>query len=324
MKSVGLIFKFLQFGFLATLTLKSFAQNKPPKSEQTIIQALSQKDIDGLLINVDGYMVINSTTNCINYWVKGKWFELCGTCLPKPSIPKVETYDIEFNDLTVNFRNDTLSEGEYNVVLILPDTIKVKSRYPQFNVTDIKEGTHQLWIYRENPCGMSTPTKVADFEITHKNYCGLEKFIEVNGKKINIASLGSNCWMVEDWQDSKFKFNDKNAVFTTSDKVQLYKLSSLIAQSDKICPQNWRLPTEQEAQSLISELNEKEIKVEKFNSNKSGAYSKKEGLIASGAASVYALDSKGKVLVLNINGGLITETDASTTYVSVRCVKATD
>jgi len=49
---------------------------------------MTSQQRDAILNPVTGLQIFNITTNCVNYWDGGAWFELCGNCTPPaPSAP---------------------------------------------------------------------------------------------------------------------------------------------------------------------------------------------------------------------------------------------
>jgi hypothetical protein len=53
-------------------------------SFMTGVKSFSQAEID-VMTPYNGLTVINTTTNCVNYYVINNWFEACGTCTPQPT-----------------------------------------------------------------------------------------------------------------------------------------------------------------------------------------------------------------------------------------------
>ncbi len=64
------------------------------------IISYTQAGID-TLVTYDGLTVHNATTNCINYYSMGNWFENCGICTPMPS-QAMAGYDTAFYDETLS------------------------------------------------------------------------------------------------------------------------------------------------------------------------------------------------------------------------------
>ncbi len=53
-------------------------------SFMTGVKSYTQTEIDALT-TYNGLTVINTTTNCVNYYTLNNWFEACGTCIPQPT-----------------------------------------------------------------------------------------------------------------------------------------------------------------------------------------------------------------------------------------------
>ncbi len=65
----------------------------------TGVKSYTQAEIDAMT-PYNGLTVINTTTNCVNYYILNNWYEACGTCTPQPTQANAGD-DQSFTDNTV-------------------------------------------------------------------------------------------------------------------------------------------------------------------------------------------------------------------------------
>ncbi|MCS6978709.1 MAG: fibrobacter succinogenes major paralogous domain-containing protein [Flavobacteriales bacterium] len=236
-----ILFSFLLFG--CHLQSISFCQNilHPAKDHKETPQILSQADIEAIEKPADGYWVFNSTTGCLNYYLKGHWHELCGTCLPRPGIVK---------------KMNVADRGKYYV--LFPETdgkcekilIKTQDTSLEFSGNrgdsiilqasrPIPSETLDVQIYCITSCGEGEP-----FTLKLKNRFPL-KFSPVRKDSttgIIYRQVGALRWMAQDWTASE---GVQRPLPTRPDIVTLKA-------GQNPCPPSWRLPSEKEWYALLA------------------------------------------------------------------------
>jgi len=128
----------------------------------TGVKSYTQAEIDALS-PYNGLTVINSTTNCINYYSMNNWYEACGTCFPQPT--------------QANAGNDTIVDGStLNLYANMPDAgdgqwtilsgeggVLADPSDPQTEFSGIFWNTYKLLWEISNPCGTSIDTVSVTF-----------------------------------------------------------------------------------------------------------------------------------------------------------------
>jgi uncharacterized protein (TIGR02145 family) len=217
----------------------------------------------------DGYTVFNTTTGCINYYFDSNWFEICGTCIPKYSKPKISRIsslaygnEIELADsfryLAVLFPDSELVTAFGKTIIVnAPKHFDGKKKYP-------------LKIYNlSDPC---------------KNRPILDTFVtfpsnvvrQTSNSSVKTVSTGSHLWLsepsVEYVNDEKvcIKLNGKVYYnWRSLNKDPFSESKSAPYYSKNVCPSGYRIPSVNDVETLI-EYNKQETVFEKFELGKSG------------------------------------------------------
>lgn len=205
------------------------------------IRILEQVKIDSLSLPSEGTIILNSTTGCLNYYLKGHWHELCGSCLPRPGIVK----KMNVADRGKYYVLFPETEGKCEKILIKTqdaslefsgnwgDSIILQASRP------IPSETLDVHIYCITSCGEGEP-----FTLRLKNRFPL-KFSPVrkdSSTGIIYRQVGGLRWMAQDWTPSE---GVQRPLHTRPDIVTLKA-------GQNPCPPSWHLPSDKEWHALLA------------------------------------------------------------------------
>ena len=282
------------------------------------IEMKSQLEIDQIAKPSEGFIVLNSDTKCLNYFIGGTWFELCGNCLPKPEMPVVvniqyalKAWIIEVkktnNDIIAICNKDTIVSTNGKIIIIEKETEKINS----------------ILLVSKNQCGFSLPTNV-DLSNNISYQLFTDKVIDEKTKaSYNYIKIENLLWLTEDIKKS---IDAKNTVNQNGFLYQNY----LAAQN--ACPIGWRLPTKLEAEKLsnyfipVDSIFSKQLSVTQFKIPYTGIIDPSNKQLYGSSMNHYfwtsTVSSSNKNYFLNIgkSGFIVMDAD-KTSLMSVRCVK---
>lgn len=193
---------------------------------------LSQEQIDQFAIPAEGYVVLNRTTNCINYYLNNTWFEQCGNCLPHTAPYFIDSIVQRNSFIEIYFRkneNDTLhlqiGNDTYNVFASKsPQKVRIAS-----NTDSIK-----VVLSVSNKCYRNQQQKV--YAIALKKIATAAPYnLPIEGNTIEVRGVNNSIWFCSDW---------------TASNLPLAKLP-FVSYADKMCPTGWKLPTKNDWENLL-------------------------------------------------------------------------
>jgi hypothetical protein len=278
------------------------------------LNVMNQSQIDSLNA-FDGVTVINSSSGCLNYFVNGSWFELCGKCIPELSLPKIDSIFQLKNELFIFFTANTTNElsiGLSNHIFVRQDSSPVKLKIP-VNTDNMK-----IFISVKGVCGKRDSllsVNVKPFVVSK-----LESF-EFGAQKILTRKIGNTRWLCEDYINPSIKPPLKNNATLTNPYI-----------NEKICPNDWALPTKDDWDNVLSIYTKfEEIFDKPTDENRSlglvkkGVYSVLEKKIYGETAAYYWTNdnkdgNQGLVSITN-EGMIFVFESAKKALMQVRCVK---
>lgn len=214
------------------LPICTFAQLNIQLPSNNALPLLSQEEINQIAIPAEGFVVLNKSTNCINYYLNGTWFEQCGNCLPHTAPYFIDSIVQKNSFIEIHFRkseNDTLHLQVAN------------ERYSLFATKSpqrvrITSGTDTIKVVStvSNKCYRNTQQK--NYAIAVKKIATAAPYnLQIADKTIEVRRLNNNTWLCADWTESSLP----------SAKLPL------ISYSEKMCPAGWKLPTKNDWENLL-------------------------------------------------------------------------
>lgn len=275
----------------------------------------SQAEIDSMIMVADGYTVFNTTTNCINYHLNQRWYALCGECIPKPQVPKIDSITSKGSKIFIFYQKDKWDSIEAYVG---------KKRYVSTQSPLIVQVQEQIQnpayvkLRTTNQCGYKDTT----VQISVDGIATFSPILteEIEGKKIRYRKYGDCKWMVEDY------ITDKPAIPKAP-----YWVSMENAKNP--CPKGWVVPTEKDwikllenfegnYTALFEEPTDENISL---GLNKYGFYiTQEKKVLGQGTASYWVGEKKGnkqKLINITENGHLVPEEDTKLFMIPLRCIQ---
>lgn len=275
----------------------------------------SQAEIDSMLIVADGYTVFNTTTNCVNYHLNGKWFALCGECIPKPQIPKIDSITTKGSKIFIFYQ-----KGKWDSI----EAYIGKKRYVS------TQNPLTLYIYEQiqNPVHVKMRTinqcgyKDSTIQISVEGIATFSPILteEIEGKKIRYRKYGDCKWMIDDYIPEK-PYISKAPFWISMEK------------NTNPCPKGWIVPTEKDWKKLLENFEGNHIALFEnptdentaLGLKKQGIYGNNEkNIIVPNVASYWVGEKKGnkqKLINITENGYLIPEEDPKLFMLPLRCIQ---
>jgi len=159
---------------------------------------------DSIVLPVQGLIIYNTTTNCLNYFNGSAWMELCGDCIPLPTTANAGVDQLNINGVTTTLAGNvpTSGTGVWSIIAGTGGSISDPSD-PVSSFTGLAGNSYTLSWAITTPCSTSYDTVNVSFSsvITPLGACPSgKKFLFVGGKDnlggntgTSIVQLSSNC-----------------------------------------------------------------------------------------------------------------------------------
>ena len=241
---------------------------------------LTSAEIKKLFLVNNGYVVLNSTTGCINYFFNSYWYELCGNCIPafdKPSIVSVQQFS-SGNEILLK---DT---AKYLAVLF-PDSISISTEGKKvFIKKPLNFDEKKKYVLRiSNMNDRCDNRPILDTAI---HFTSGEVTTSVKDKRNNYSfstvSAGAHFWLAEpvvtNVKDETVCIKTTSGFYynwTALNKDPLKPTAMKVLYSANVCPSGFRIPAAKDVEELV-EYNQKENVTDKFKLAKAGFVVPKE------------------------------------------------
>ncbi len=284
-------------------------------SDNKSIPMKTQAQIDSMQIAGEGYIVLNVTTGCFNYYINQKWHELCGECLPQPKIPKIDSIISKNSKVFIYFQ-----------------PIKMDSLKAQLGKSRAVSQQSPLVLYLKEQTQNPAPLQLSAYTlcgskdtIIEVNISSSAKFSpilteEVDGKKIRYRKYGNCKWMIDDYIVEKPAM-PKSPYWVSMENTK------------NPCPKGWIVPTEKDWLILLENfegnysalLDTPTDENLSLGLNKYGFYILQEKkVLGEGTASYWVGEKKGnkhKLINITDNGYIVPEEDPKLFMIPLRCIQ---
>lgn len=243
--NLGFLFKYLLPTIFYSSSVFTQIILQPQLNSEHGTPILKQEEIDAIQSPAEGFWTFNASTGCINYYLNGRWHELCGHCVPRPGRITQIVVVLSGNDYILypkitgpckKIVFQLLSET-HEQDFRPGDSLRVASLLP------VPSDSLELLIYPLTECG-----KGEDFRLVLKNHFPL-KFGPIlldSLSGLHYRRIGSIDWMIEDYIPSS---SFRRPLTGRPDIVML-------KHTDNPCPTGWRLPSTQEWEILFKPFGE--------------------------------------------------------------------
>jgi uncharacterized protein (TIGR02145 family) len=274
---------------------------------------MTQSQIDSIQA-FEGVAVINSSSNCLNYFVNGNWFELCGNCIPELVLPKIDSIVQRSNELFVFYTANSINELSIrinNLNFVYPESSPVALKIP-VNTDDV-----QIHISVKGPCGQK------DSLITKKVQpviVGKTETLVIENKRVLTRKINNVRWLCEDYKSPSFKSILPKYPTLTNPFV-----------NKNICPVGWELPSKNDWINLLAVYSIKGEVFDKPTDNNNsiglirmGIYSIAEKKFYGEDAAYYwsngKQEGKQELVSITAEGSLFMFENAQKALTQVRCI----
>lgn len=216
------------------------------------LESFTNLEIDSMQNVQEGRMILNSTTQCINYFSQGRWFALCGNCLPETPMVKIDSAIFNKGRLVVYFDDKSagISQVDQFQINILPFNwsfitkssplvldIKLDSTYTNVSINGIgkcglgpESSLDSLLLFTAHPCmGQTLITDLRD------------------NKTYSLIELGNQCWM-----SGYLKYiPEGKSGYIKENKAVYYTWNNFSETENGYCPAGFHIPTKLEADYLL-------------------------------------------------------------------------
>lgn len=237
-----------------------------------------------------GMQILNSTTNCMNYFDGNNWFELCGAYIA--IIPLITTSPVtEITQTTAVCGGEVVQEGHTPVISrgIVWSTSEQPTIFNNEGMTS--EGTglgffisylnnlesetiYYARAYAENNQGVGYGEELTFSTLSSTAFvCGISSVYDFDGNVYNTVQIGTQCWLKENLKTTHYKNgvgieypadnntwnNNTTGAYTWYNKDiswkdyygALYNWYALL-NNNGLCPEGWHTPNYTEWSVLIN------------------------------------------------------------------------
>ncbi|MCS6895236.1 MAG: hypothetical protein NZZ60_03680 [Bacteroidia bacterium] len=265
----------------------------------------------------EGLIVLGEEDSCLYYLRRGRWFRVCGECLPIPLPPKIDSISVGLGDLLIFWSTSApLELGEEIEGLILPESLAFRSTLSPFYAELKVGGIHKVLLRRKGLCGYSSWVAKDSIEVP---YARCPAF-PLQGRTVATIGVGRTCWALEDWA------GEPRLAANRHKEGGLYFSNRRLAEIQAALPPGWRLPTQKECEVLLSVINQAKHRLDKLRFERKGAYVPEDRQwIGIGEVAIYLIgDAPDKALVVNPLGGLIAPLEGKEIHARVRLVRSAE
>jgi len=230
------------------------------------IFGLTTEERDAISNPGRGYVVYNLSKNCIEVYNGSYWFNLCDKDADK--LP-LSTFTIQKNNLTVEFTNTSQRANSYLWNFGNGTTSTLKNPI----ITYASGGSYTVSLEVTNEAGKNTSSQVVVVTPTSSP----NTVTDIDGNLYNTVTIGTQVWMKENLNVTKFKNGDvipnltdntawgnttspawcryNNNPSTTNEFKYGLLYNGFAAQDSRgVCPNGWKVPSVSDYNTLIMYL----------------------------------------------------------------------
>jgi uncharacterized protein (TIGR02145 family) len=307
-----------------------------PKELNTVLETFSNQGRDSLQNVSEGRMILNSSSNCINYYSAGRWFSLCGACLPEIPMVDVDSVLFKYGRLSLYF-NDKKAKDQnverFQIKIPSLNWIFITDHSPFTTEIALDTTLISIWLSGMGECGTGTAEKIDSVLVYSEHPCRGETNVldPRDNRSYELVELGNQCWI-----KGYLKFIPTTRMgYLNKTEAVFYEWEDFTIQQNNLCPAGYHIPQKKEADILADVLDNtynqytveqsydhrlEELKVEFI-----GGYDVKKDLFFTGTSDFFWVqDSKDKqeayLGLINAKGFVIASAPKKS-YMPVRCIK---
>jgi uncharacterized protein (TIGR02145 family) len=300
-------------------------------------EVLSEEQRDSLTNVIDGRTILNSTTNCINYYSNKNWYALCGDCLPETPPVKIDSVVFTNGNLSVYFDEKKARNEKINsfVIKLLPFNWNFSTDHSPFTV-DLKVDSilSTIVIAGIGKCGLGDDRLMDSVLVYSYHPCGNQKFVtdSRDGHLYELVEINNQCWI-----KGYLKYIPSSKTNYVKDKELIFYEWSKEFSLDQngMCPAGFHIPNKVEAdffsdlvddpynQFVTQEAYDKKLK--EFGVDYIGGYDGKKAKFFTGESDFFWVrefkDIQEAYLVLLTHKAAMITTVTKKSFMPIRCIK---
>ncbi|HNS18355.1 MAG TPA: FISUMP domain-containing protein [Bacteroidales bacterium] len=239
------------------------------------LPSMTTQQRDAIQNPVSGMTINNLTTNCLNYYVNERWYEICGNCTPLPTAANAGPDQLNLTDTTAILAGNVPVNGTGIWTVVSGNGGSIDDPLnPSSAVHGTAGTTYQLKWTISTPCGSSEDEVIIGFSAIQS--CQGIPVVNYAGQTYHTVQIGTQCWLKENlnvgsWINStvsgfqqanngiieKYCYNNLPENCNVYGGLYEWPEAMQYATSEGaqgICPDGWHIPTVQEWNDLITHL----------------------------------------------------------------------
>lgn len=235
------------FGLLIVI----FCGNNIRAQMPPTLPKMSNAERDSLTGMSEGFVLLNTSTGCLNYYYQNNWMEVCGQCTPNPQQPRIDSVLYENGIATIYF--SPFNPGcEYSIGNDQNDKVLKTNEMPAISRDFTANQLYRFRCQAKSRCGQSDWSNWSPaYSMRPVDYCrGETSYYDARTQKTyTLRSIGRACWMVEPLALDPAHKPDGQSIAVENQTA--YYTWEYATQRD-VCPDGWQLPSRAHVQHLIA------------------------------------------------------------------------
>jgi len=248
-----------------------FSDNSGFTSVANGIQIMSLEERDALVNPYPGMTILNSSTNCLNYYNGSAWFETCGDCQPWPDEANAGPDQTDIIGTTTTLQGNIPQTGNGLWTILSGEGGGfADDTNPNTLFSGIVGESYNLRWTISTGCGSNSDEVIISFS-EQTWVCGQDFTDPRDGQVYPTVQIGDQCWMAKNMNigimvTSTPTNNGTIEKFCNDDLTSncdvyggLYPWDEMmnyttIEAAQGICPTNWHIPTDAQWCALTTYL----------------------------------------------------------------------
>jgi uncharacterized protein (TIGR02145 family) len=223
-------------------------------TEKNVLLQLNNQQRDSIKYPEEGLMILNTETNCVNYFSQKKWYTLCGQCTPQPPVPVIDSVRQKGDRIWVYFNNSQTKADSFKVNILPMNWSFVVYQSPFSIQLRLPETKLSFQMLAYNICGMGSLNPAVEYVFHPQDPCGGQTMLvdNRNNQKYLLVPLFNQCWIKGELKMDLSKTKD----FQKEENNYFYAWQGQLENSKNICPTGFRLPNKNDLNILAESIDE--------------------------------------------------------------------
>jgi|GEM_PF-5210899 len=230
------------------------------------ISGLTNQERNAIQNPAKGYLIFNTTANCLEVFNGSNWFNLCGT----ENLPPFSSFTYSSTNFQVTFNNTT--QRGYSYFWNFGNGQTSISVTPSITYTNA--GSYTVTLTATNAYGSNTSSQVISVTSVPPNP-NPNTVADIDGNIYKTVTIGTQVWMKENLNVTRYRNGDiipnvigdltwinlnsgawsrYNNDLSTTNEFKVGLLYNFFAAQDPrgVCPAGWRVPLDSDFQLLTA------------------------------------------------------------------------